>query len=1683
MTGHDATTTALMLDAGAVLPAGTTDREDADVLTARTYTHPALDDRPVIRLVPGTLGEAEDLALEFLGLERRAEPPVVGQVRRETLGFPAWALVNDPANGHHALALVKDVERLARQAKSRAGAAKEGFEALADRLGRAVPHFLPTFHEQAARIFLRHENTTYAATFFGKAREAERVHGLTVDEDRQRAVFLEFAFAGALTVKALKEYVRDLARRLDPAEAWQQYRQLAVERCAAGLPPYSSLPQDARGLIKAAGVDRQAAEESFLADLIASPSVVRAPASFWKAYRAGLVELARREPAVRARLLEIMPTELGSSVADDESWLALLADSGATALLTDGPAAADGAPDGTAADAAGEGRPGGESAPPCPADWLARWAAHRKHGGATSGHSPATLDLVRRMAPRLRELGRPVDIFAARWRKGADLDLLDVAAAERIPLALPPAGTEVHLDLGRWLREDHPDRRDLTATADDPRLLPLLHRAVGDLGDQRTSRETLQRLAAHPVLSRVLHTWLDEAADRYLAATGLPAAREALSLLRPFRPVAVTNNPEAVSRVATHRTAPVLARTLRAGILDELGWPALDQALARLDTETRPASRQHHGNDTLVVADAWPALVLARGHKALVVGPDGILLDHDLRIPPGQDHYYRPHFRYVDGELLVLWWQDNKLHAYWSHRPTEVFTPDGEPVPRWWSGTTETVSVPLPDGGRATGGRTLHAGDTTLPPNRPVIGDGTTLWRQGRQGTQQVWLEYDPATGTHGRASLPALLRAGVDEDADLLHDHCRVLPLRPGLENTPFGTDGTLLGRWVREDRATGDRSAGTPDGRTVTLAGHAPPHTPVPLGSLALPGGAAPVAARSRGRVDLYAADDTGPTGALGHVVTGERGGEYASGTRMVPPLEYWHALRPRDEAASLALRALTDEQVTELLDTAATITAEHRAARARETADDGEIPTQRATEAGKNLDQALRAAVGAALPAVSDSRLLTGVLSLVRVTLRHAETAAEFTIAPTTPRPAADQEMFADHRPEHGDDGTLRQAVSQIGGGWWGGSGRWTGLRQIRAVNHVLSGNPAAGKPLHRAKGLPALTGGWTTEDRTVPGSSVDWAPLLERLRPLAYRAASPALAAHERAALLLLFQAISEGPLARAAGVIRHVRFSEPARADHRQERVGQVLRHGDRTVVVLSGGRVDRDTGRLDWEALDHDPSGRFGAIADFGLDSATPCTEPWTGERLAPVARLITDKGPAPWNPEAPAALAGAIADGATGPVETAVLLAALPHTPDTAVLAPTGLRTQQWKTGHSRLTALGGDTTSQLIGALLPDDPAQLWSTGPDTAAAAARWAELRGDRLRIPEDLALLGVVTGEPEAVLNPAGTPWLTRTTTQRVDEHGRLAADDPDALPNGRDLSRAVDALASLAYHLPHGDPLRARLPEGLAALRRRLDDPGLLVDLQINWTDTGKPTSAALRTAHHMPDAGGADITGLTPVGEVFVLCPWYGNSEGVLMRPAGVTGADDPVHDLVDGLVGSRNHGATVLRTLHDEGFARALAADGPPGHAQDPTRSAPGLVAEAAAALGLGEDAATLYLQLLALPDPTDRNCVRWTGWKPARTKRARAELAATELVVEAKRARAGRSLFLPCGWLDHKSPALPVETWKEALYPLPGRERAVPHLPVAELFALAWERVRSGDGPAYEQLTTRTTRKGRR
>ncbi|MFD3515712.1 hypothetical protein [Streptomyces sp. NPDC058657] len=1698
---------AALLDAGAILPAGTTDRDDADALTARASTHTALGDRRVVRLVPGTLGEAEDLALEFLGLARTAEAPVVGQVRRETLGFPAWALVNDPANGHHALALVKDIERLGRQARTRAGAAKEGFDALGTRLGRAVPHFLPTYFEQVARLFLQAENTTYAASFFGRAREAERVHGLTVDEDRQRAVFLEFAFAGALTVKALRQYVRDLAVRLEPADAWVQFRRLLVERCAAGMPPYAALPQDVRALVKAAGLDRESAERELVADLIGSPGVVRAPASFWAAYRSALVTLAQRDAAVRARLLGFFPESFGEGGRDtdgDSAWLALLAECGAEDLLTALPDASRPA----------HPAPGAHPAPSVPsvspADWLARWEAHRRRNRATPDRSRQTLDLAARMAERLRADGIPVELFHGRWQRNADLDLLDLCLASGIPVAEPEehdsdTAQPPALPVGSWLTDTAPGARDLTAVAERPVFRALLSRNVGGLGEQRGQRPgegVLAKLAAHPVLSEILREWLTARAEEYRAARGLPGLRTALNRLSAFRSVVADVAPQAVRLLNGHDVVPLLASTLRTGVLDEVGWPALDETYAELAAEVARSSatrQRHRRSESVGVTGAWPALILNTLERAVVVGPQGVLLRHTLRQPTTVDPWRTFAFRYVDGELLVSWWEDGKQRGYWSHRPAEVFTVGGEQNLHWGgSGALDEVCLPLPGGGRATGGKALHAGDTSLPPERAVISDGTGFWREGHQGTQRVWLEYDPATGTHGRASLPSFLRSAVRDGTRLLAEHCQVLPLQAGLESTPFGTDGTVLGRWVRRTvtdpgaagPADGHRIvAGTPDGRTVALPHPLPDGgARVPLGALALPGGARPLLALNHRAVEAHPADTDGTGGSLWSVSTDSRGGNDTAGTPYVPPLAYWHALRPRDERGSAALRNLTDSRAGKLFEEVAAAVARH-------------LEAFRAAEeyTGPSAREMSEEAVSLVLPEVTDVRLVAGVAGLVRNAVERAAAAARYLeppkpAQPATPRNAArTQGMFFDHEPEHADDSTLRDATAwnseRIHGGWWGGESRWTTIRQILAVNHVFGGEPAFGPPLPSKVPFTSVDG-WQRDECTVPGDSLTWTSLLDKLPQLAYRAASEITSPEYRAGLLVLLETLAAGPLADPAGTVRQVELVEPlgagttgSRHHDTVQRLGQVLRRGARTVVVIAhrGWNDRNDAAR--WLALDHDPTGAFGPVPGFTLDRERLLGQGMARDRLTRLVALVREQGPAPWRPEAVEAFHTATG---IGPLQSAALLSAAVAEPGAEALALLGVKTRVFEAAQARLGALPRDDRHALQQALLPADPAELWSTGPDVPAAAEIWQDRLASLVRVPEelDLDLSGTDSSAVDLLLNAGTRPWLAHGTDV-PDGTGRPVLRRVGARGT---LSSALTALRTLAYTLPYGHPLRAHLPVGLTALRDRLADPRLVLELGLERTESGEAIGPAIRAAYGVPESGGTDSDGLVRAGTALLLAPGHGNHERLLIRPAGLAGPDDPAFGLIEGTVGPHGTGDLLaLRALLGE-EAGALASDGVPDGspyhpAQDPTRAVPDLVAEAAEALGLSADAAALYLMLLALPDPTDRNCVRWTEWKPARVKKARAELAATGLVVEAKRSRAGRSLFLPCGWLERSAPALPLETWKERLYPVAGSGRTLPHLPVPALYAAAWARVRGGDAPAFEELDTRTPRKGRR
>ena len=1638
---------------------------EVDVLVARGYRHPVLDDRVVVRLVPEALGEAEDLALEFLGFGAQGGERV-GRVERQSLGFPAWALVNDPANGKHALAVVKEMERLTRLAGTKPGHAKDGFDEIATRLDRSVPHFLPTYYEQVARIFLGAESATYASSFFGKARDAERRHALAVDEERLREVFLEFAAAGALSGKTLREQAKGLAERLAPEAAFEQFRILCLERSAAGLAPYAGMVEDFRRLAKAAHHDVAAQETALVAELLHAGAITRAPLSFWKVARGSLAAAATADLAVRTRLLQLFPTAPSEHVREFNTlWLDLLDSSGAFTLLA--------GQDPAAAPASGAGdAPRAPEGAPSAAEWFTGWAQHVRRGyWRRGGRMLAELELVERFAGQLAREAEPVRLTPARGHATVALDLLDTCLATGVPVADPHPN--VTLDLGSWLSDEAPGRRDLAAVAADPRWTPMLRDAVERLANSADGPTALPRVAADPVLGPVVGEWLAARAADLAAPLGLPELDRQLSRVARFGDAAVlATSPGAAAEIAAFDVAPVLARTLRAGVFDELGWPALDEAVDRLKPapSAKPGSR---GDDRLQLEDAWPALVVARDTHVVVAGPDGVLDDRVLTLPAPQTYsWVRTALRWIDGQWLIASGHGDDRRATWSGRPADAFRPKGT-LEAPWRGSG-TVSLPLSSGGRFYGTRPVLAGDTTFGERRPVASDGISYWVLH----EQRWYEYDPAAASRGRASLPAFLDGALAEGGPgslLVEPSCGLLPVQPGLEGSPFGSKDGLLGWWVRYDPSTRTLTACSVDGsrgRPVPFTEEpdswriARQGAPVP--PLRLPGGAVLHPVVTGNWTDNVAFHDADGL-ELSAVEGGAPGNHYSGGTALVPPLWYWHALRPRDEAGSAVLRSVTDAQAAALL---------------------AALPDAKS--------DAL-AAVREVLPGITDPALAKGVAALAAFAATAVRRIAAFRQKLTAPAPAVGTTVV------HARDGALTEALAGLmsdvrSAGYYRGQDveRATDVIDgVRALAAVVRGDqPAPAEEKTNPDNSPLFTG--YQRQRTT-----GWLSLAgPGIAAAAARAATVGTGQDDRAALLEFLDVVLAGSgdgdcvLADPRGRLRVLWLTEP-RTDA-VDRVGEVRRDGGRSLLIVSGSQSYDD--RYHWRGMEYAPDGAFGPWPGLTLGDEEVAGAPGDRERAADIARfaaLIRTRGPVPYRPESAerfAELTGVDVSVA------ALLLLGMPGIngygraalPPAEILELAGLRPTRAATARTAVARVSVGDRVRLLARLVPtgqEAAERLWQDGFDAEALAEEWVAIHGQQRPLPIELVERSARESQAGDLIawavNPESRPELTGRTRQRMAD-GVFGPEDPNRLLSGAELSGCVRALRWLAYRLPYGDPLRAVLPGTLRILRERLADEGLLLDLGVDWT-AGRTTAAAIRESHGLPEDGGHDADGVLPVGPAIVLAPTRYSREDVWLRTAAVLpgaapegGPEHPALVLLTGLV----PGSARLRALRDvlgDELAALLATDGPAGAPQYAAHSVPELVAEAAERFGLSQDAAALYLMLLALPDPTDRQVTAWTDWKPARTKRARAELAATDLVVEAKRPRAGRTLFLPGGWLDLKAPKLPMEIWKAALFrseDVAQNALVMPDLPVPELFRRAWQRVLDGDAPGFEEFETRGT-----
>ncbi|WP_106400167.1 DNA-binding protein [Actinocorallia populi] len=1601
------------LPRGAVLPLGTEGAgERLAPLAARGYRHPALAGRVVVRLVPAEQIEGADLAARFLGLEGFGEPETVALGPRTALGFPEWVLAHHPEDGHHALAVVPELERIARRARSKPKAALTAFQELAAKLASSVPHLLPTFYERVAREFLAVENPTYAAQMFTRARTAEAEHGLSIDEDRLDAVFLEFTLAGALQVKTLSAYAAGLAERVPADEALRRFTRLCVRRTAGGVPPSARMATDLRRLAKAASADAKTVEHDYLAEMLDLPATAHAVGGWWKAHRQALLSLARERPEICGKLLNLIPEDTERDGEMPALWLEILEESGATVALCD---------------------PGSVPEAAWPEDgsvgWLKRFHEFVRKA-QQNACLPALYPLVERMADRLKaELAADGEGLPAFQQ----VDLLDLLLALGIPVADPSRGHSLRLE--DWAGA--PEQRDLLALAADDRFRVSFHRGIGRLNTGRGA-QVFQKLIASPGGRPVLTDWMAKVA-RETVRPSLSRLAGPLERLERLPDEVLALAEKEVREVATTDLASILARNLRGGLFDELGWPAWEEALAQLGGKP----------SRLRIADAWPHLIVSNRHQARVIGAEGTVLVHDLRVPAGEI-LDRPCFHYVDGELLVQWssrQRNGEWLGYW-HTSADRRQPMRGAVGRSarmpWD-QDGFYNLPLPGGGRTTGAGVLHQGDTVLPEAGRVIGDGTSYWVLRFADGESAWHEYDPVSGETGRQSMPAFFTdaiRGLPEGSTF--ESGRLLPAVA----EKAGPDGIPVGG------ADGWRVVRLPDGsyRGEDLAGNAVTTRGSfrPVGVVFLPGDERPRAlVQGSFQLELVDPDD---------VVTASTRTDGPAGraTALLPPVQYWHAMRPRDPRGSQALRRIGGDTAAALL---------------------------KAVREGAEPADAVRTLI----PELTHESLIKEIGAVVRTAADRQQTLDRIgRKLKRTSLPPKPVEKF-----EGPYDSAIRHALNGIDEGEGFGGDNPVLFTLIEHMRRARDGRYDGEQCETHLDGI------------RLPHTPLRMEFLLSIRAAMSYRAVSALTPPEDRAVLGSLLRAFGELGMTGDAETRSRWRLLKL-----HMDQTGTNSLHWKqkknrrRALLPLEDGAflafVDYDhvNAGVEFPVLFHDPAGRFEVPTSYRVVSSEPLTAPEDGFSPDGLLAEAAARGPVPWFPEAAEEFARLT--GVT--VTTAKLIVAgLPGIEhwernflSAEVRSVLKVKVAEAAVAKDGLSRLDTAFRRALVGALVPADPSRLWTDGPDAAAAAKVWNAEFGRRTAVPEALMAEAVKVmrgGWPAgealpALFDPASAPELTRDLKWTVDDDRAVPESWSEKGFTSTVLIGAVAASAWLAHRLPAGDPLRGRLPAALAAVRDRLANPDLLLHLDqyVDLPDFRRAAGTATEVRE-----------GYERYGALIMA------TADDLPYPAIRTALlDEQGQDLYLPLLREEFEPTgveTALRLVRDGRFAELLADPGDPAAGerdadgvwwpQDPSRSVPDLVAEAAGRFGLGADAATVYLMLLVMPDPTDKNTARWTGWKPARVKAARAELAATDLVVEARRSRASRSLFLPGAWSELKTPCLPLEEWKLSLYGVPaGAQRpslgvVVPFEPAADLYRRAWQRIVEDDVPRFAALEVRRRR----
>ena len=287
-------------------------------IAALSAVHDCLPERVVVKLVPQALVTAEKQVQLHTGFHHHCAPTetvACGPIR--AIGFPAWPIIIDPDNAQHALNLVADLEWARRTAASAPGKVQDRFAELTASLERSVPHFVPALLEELARIFDDNGKSHLAARFFGRARASERTYNIHIDPNRQRVLFQEFAERGVVTAKELTaERTRCIDSWDSTDNAFEYFLQLNVDRIRAGGVPYTNLPRDLAAVGKMYGLKPADTGMRLMHEIRGAGSLRRAPLGFIQALARQLARTRSTHPELIVHLFSVY-----NPFVDVDEWL------------------------------------------------------------------------------------------------------------------------------------------------------------------------------------------------------------------------------------------------------------------------------------------------------------------------------------------------------------------------------------------------------------------------------------------------------------------------------------------------------------------------------------------------------------------------------------------------------------------------------------------------------------------------------------------------------------------------------------------------------------------------------------------------------------------------------------------------------------------------------------------------------------------------------------------------------------------------------------------------------------------------------------------------------------------------------------------------------------------------------------------------------------------------------------------------------------------------------------------------------------------------------------------------------------------------------------------------------------------------------------------------------------------